>query len=246
MNSPQSFETKMSFEGNNRGQQPLSCETTREEFGAYLDSAMSGVEMQAVAAHLETCVPCGREFEELRLLQQCLGELGTAPIPERLQQQLCETLAVERERGTHLAWRGRAMLAWKTWLAPLALRVSGGLLAALVLTAGLGWIFAAPMFSSVQANDENMAHLVSPRYLYSQVPAQPIETRHDVPVVVEALVDTQGRVYDYQIVAGPQDAAVQMKVQQNLLASVFTPATAFGVPVRGQVVVTYAGVVVRG
>ena len=224
----------------------LACEQVREEFDAYLDSAMSGVEMQAMAAHLEACVPCSRDFGELRLLQQCLGELGTAATPDRLQQQLCETLAVERERGTHLAWREQILLSWKTWLAPLALRVSGGLLAAMVIAVGLGWLFAAPLVSSVQANDENMAHLVAPRYLYSQVPAQPIETHHDVPVVIEAQVDTQGRVYDYQIVAGPQDPAIRMKVEENLLASVFKPATAFGVPVLGQVVVTYAGVVVRG
>jgi hypothetical protein len=224
----------------------LTCDAARAEFDAYLDSAMSGVEMQTIAGHLETCVPCSREFAEQRLLQQRLGELGAAPAPERLQKNLLDALALEREHGTHLSWRGQVELAWKTWLAPLALRVSGGFVAALVLAAGLGWLFAAPLVSSVQANDENMAHMVSPRYLYSQVPAQPIETRHDVPVVVEALVDTQGRVYDYQIVAGPQDPAVQMKVEQNLLASVFTPATAFGVPVRGQVVVTYAGVMVKG
>ena len=224
----------------------LACEQVREEFDAYLDSAMSGMEMQAMAGHLEACVPCSRDFGELRLLQQYLGELGTAATPDRLQQLLRETLAVERERGTHLAWREQILLSWKTWLAPLALRVSGGLLAAMVIAVGLGWLFAAPLVSSVQANDENMAHLVAPRYLYSQVPAQPIETHHDVPVVIEAQVDTQGRVYDYQIVAGPQDPAIRMKVEENLLASVFKPATAFGVPVLGQVVVTYAGVVVRG
>jgi len=239
----------MRFEANNPVEQTsrqLPCEQVREEFDAYLDSAMSGVEMQAMAGHLETCVPCARDFGELRLLQQCLGELGTAAAPDRLQQQLCETLTVERERGTHLGWREQILLSWKSWLAPLALRVSGGLLAAMVIAAGLGWLFAAPLVSSVQANDENMAHLVAPRYLYSQVPAQPIETHHDVPVVIEAQVDTQGRVYDYQIVAGPEDPAIRMKVEENLLASVFKPATAFGVPVRGQVVVTYAGVVVHG
>jgi len=241
----------MRFEANNPVQQTprqLACEAAREEFDAYLDSAMNGVEMQAIAGHLEACVPCSREFGELRLLQQRLGELGTAAAPDRLQQQLCETLAVERERGAHLAWRGRMLLSWKSWLAPLALRVSGGLAAALVLAGGLGWLFAAPMVSSVQANDENMAHLVAPRYLYSEVPAQPIETHHDhdAPVVVQAMVDTEGRVYDYQIVAGPNDRDVQMMVEENLLASVFKPATVFGVPVRGQVVVTYAGVVVRG
>jgi hypothetical protein len=249
MSSPRDFEEKMSFEVDNpvvQSPKHLACERAREEFDAYLDSAMSGVGMQAMAGHLEACVPCAREFAELRLLQQHLGELGTTAPPERLQEHLRDTLALERERGTHLAWRGRALLAWKSWLAPLALRVSGGLMAALVLAGGLGWLFAAPLVSPVQANDENMAHLVAPRYLYSQVPAQPIETRHDVPIVIEALVDTQGRVYDYQIVTGPQDPAVQMKIEENLLASVFKPATVFGVPVRGQVVVTYAGVVVKG
>jgi hypothetical protein len=228
--------------------QQIDCEAVRAEFDAYLDSAMSGVEMQAMAGHLESCTPCSREFGELRLLQQHLGELGSAPAPEHLQQQLGEMLAVERERGTHLDWRGRMLLSWNNWLAPLALRVSGGLMAALIIAAGLSWLFAAPMFSSVEANDENMAHTVSARYLYSEVPALPIETHHDhdAPVVVQAMVDTEGRVYDYQIVAGPHDSDVQMMVEQNLLASVFKPATVFGVPVRGQVVLTYAGVVVRG
>jgi hypothetical protein len=35
-------------------------------------------------------------------------------------------------------------------------------------------------------------------------------------------------------------------VEQNLLTSVFRPATVFGVPVDGHVMLTYAGVSVRG
>ena len=85
MNSPLNFEANMSFEPNNPAQpnpQQLACATAREKFGAYLDSAMSGVEMQAIAGHIESCIPCSREFSELRLLQQRLGELGAAPAPE--------------------------------------------------------------------------------------------------------------------------------------------------------------------
>jgi hypothetical protein len=59
-------------------------------------------------------------------------------------------------------------------------------------------------------------------------------------------VDTRGRVYDYTIVDGPRDQAVRLEVEQNLLSSVFTPATVFGVPVDGHVMVTYTGVSVRG
>ena len=88
--------------------------------------------------------------------------------------------------------------------------------------------------------------MTAPRYLYSQVPLEAVNTRHDVPVLVEAKVNTQGRVYDYVIVAGPKDATVQRKVEENLLASMFKPATAFGVPVPGHVVITYTGVSIRG
>jgi hypothetical protein len=110
-------------------------------------------------------------------------------------------------------------------------------------------MFAAPL-AAVQASDDAMSHLVAPRYLYSQVPPQPIKTHRDepsdVPIVVEAMVDSKGRVYDYTILAGPQDPSVRVRVEDNLLSSIFKPATVFGVPVRGHVVMTYTGVSVRG
>jgi hypothetical protein len=98
----------------------------------------------------------------------------------------------------------------------------------------------------VQANDDGLAHLIAPHYLYSQVPPQPVVTGRDVPVLVEAKVDTRGMVYDYTIIDGPKDPVIRLHIEQNLLASVFTPASVFGVPVDGHVMVTYTGVSVRG
>jgi hypothetical protein len=95
-----------------------------------------------------------------------------------------------------------------------------------------------------------MTHMVGPRYLYSQVPPQPIVTHADAPgdapVVVDALVDNKGRVYDYTILEGPQDTKTRIQVEDNLLSIVFQPATVFGVPVRGHVLMTYSGVSVQG
>jgi hypothetical protein len=135
-------------------------------------------------------------------------------------------------------------LAWGRTLAPLALRFSGALAVALLLAGSLGWLFSAPI--AVQANDDRMANFVGPHYLYSQVLPQPIITHRDVPIVVEAKVDTAGRVYDYAILEGPTDQKVRISLEQNLLASVFRPATVFGVPVRGHVVLTFTGVSVQG
>ena len=232
----------MNGAAHNPQQTPNQCDTVREGFSPYLDGAMSGVEMAAISAHLDQCAGCSTEFAAWRSVQAALGELGPAHPPQRLQARLRAVIAQERERGSHLAWPQFALRIWTRTLAPMALRVSGGLAAALVIAASLGWVFGAP----IQANDDRLAHLVAPHYLYSQVPPQPIATGRDVPIVVEAMVDTQGRVYDYQILAGPTDRAVQLHVEQNLLSSVFKPATVFGVPVRGHVVLTYMGLSVRG
>jgi hypothetical protein len=220
------------------------CLRVQEDFSAYLDGAMSGHEMAALSSHLDACEPCADEFAAWRDVQRSLGELGPAQPPIRLQAQIRSAIAQERERGSHLSLGGRFLLLWKASLAPMALRLSGGLAAALILVGSFSWFFSAPI--AVQANDDRLAHLVAPHYLYSQVPPQPIETRRDVPIVIEALVDTNGRVYDYTVLEGPRDPAVLVRVEDNLLASVFKPATVFGVPVRGHVVLTFAGVSVRG
>lgn len=220
------------------------CAVVRSGFSAYLDGAISGVEMAAISGHLERCEACATEFSAWREVQQSLVELGPAAPPARLQSRLRAALAVERERGAHLTFSRRALLLWKNSLAPLALRLSGGLAATVILAGGLSWMFGAPIV--VQANDDAMTHLVAPRYLYSQVPPDPIKTSRDTPIVVEAMIDSKGRVYDYAILAGPQDKEVLMRVENNLLGSIFKPASMFGVPVRGHVVMTYTGVSVRG
>ena len=66
------------------------------------------------------------------------------------------------------------------------------------------------------------------------------------PVVVEAYINSEGTVYDYRIVSGPDDAATRSQVENMLLLSRFEPARFFGQPVRGLAVLSFSGVSVRG
>ena len=220
------------------------CLAAQAAFSSYLDGALSGVEMARMADHLTDCAPCSAEFDAWRVMQTALGDLGPAKPPARLQERLRVALDVEREHGTHLRLFGRVALIWRTSVAPLAVQTAGGMAAAVLLLAGLFRLFGPGVV--VQANDDGLAHLIGPRYLYSQVPPTAVETGRDVPVLIDAKVDTRGRVYDYIIIDGPADPAVRRQVEQNLLTSVFTPATVFGVPVQGHVMLTYTGVSVRG
>lgn len=220
------------------------CVAVRSGFSAYLDGAVSGVEMAAISCHLQHCNECAKDFDVWREVQRSLGELGPEQPPARLQARLRAAIAAERERGAHLPFPQRALLIWRSSIAPLALRLSGGFAVTLMLAGALSWMFGAPI--TVQANDDAMAHLVGPHYMYSQVPPEPINTQRDIPIVVDAMVDSNGRVYRYTILEGPKDAEVNVRIENNLLSSVFRPATVFGVPVRGHVVMTYTGVSVRG
>ena len=221
-----------------------ACLQVQAAFSLYLDGELTGVEMARVANHLGQCSRCANEFKGWRTVQSALGELGPAKAPSRLQVQLRTALAAERELGSFLSTSGKLARIWRTSVAPLALQGAGGLLAAALLLTGVLRMVAPSM--AVQANDDELAHLIGPHYLYSQVPPEPIQTGREVPILVDAKVDTRGRVYDYTIVDGPKDDSVRLRVEQNLLSNVFRPATVFGVPVYGHVMLTYTGVSVRG
>ena len=227
------------------GAQPVPevCQGIRAEFSAYLDGAVSGREMAVIAAHLKDCRACAKDFAVWRSVGTALAGLGPARAPEHLQSRLRSIAAAEREHGAHLPLSRRFALLWGETLAPLALRTAGGLAFAAVLAFCVGWIFGPA--AAVQANDDRLTHLVAPRYLYSQVLQQPVTEGHDVPVLVDAKVDERGRVYDYTILEGPSDPKTQVRIQANLLASVFKPASLFGEPVHGHVILTFAGVSVR-
>lgn len=221
------------------------CAAVRESFSAYLDGALPGRTMGELASHLHRCTACTSEFEAWRGVQSVLGELGPATVPPALQSQLRDALAGELKRGTYLAPSKRFVDFWRGTLMPVGLRLSAGLAGALLLVSGLTWI--AGTAAPVQANDDRLAHLNAPQYLYSVTPPAPMITNgHFVAVVVDAKVDARGRVYDYQLLDGPDDAGTRARIEANLLGSIFKPATVFGVPVPGHAVMTYTAVSVRG
>jgi hypothetical protein len=231
----------------NRTIAATACGDVREQFSSYLDGALSGVQMHSMAEHMDGCSACATDFSDLRELQSSLAQLGPAKAPAGLQARLRAALVEERDRGTHLAWHQQAARVWRVNLAPIALRTAMGTAAAMVLVAGMGLaavVVDAP--TAVQANDEPLGAVTAPHYLYSEVPPQPIEFGREAPIMIEAMVNEQGRVYDYKILSGPSDVRVERQVQANLLSSRFQPATIFGLPVPGRVVMTYTGVSVRG
>jgi hypothetical protein len=211
-------------------------------FSAYLDGAVSGKRMQEIARHLETCGHCNREFSQLRTMQQSLASLGSLKAPADLGLKLRLAISHQHAR-SRSSWLDSLSLKWDNAIRPMLLQVSAGFAGAVVLVGSIGLLLgmvAAP--EPVMANDEPLGAMTSPHYLYSVTDPRAIVTDHDTVIVAEAYVNAQGRVYDYNIVSGPTDAAVRSQVVDQLLLSVFEPASVFGSPVRGRVVMTFSGI----
>jgi anti-sigma factor RsiW len=223
------------------------CSSVRAQFSEYLDGVLTGVAMQGMAAHLESCRKCTAEFNRWRSAQQMLADLGPAKAPADLALRLRVAISQEKTNSPkqNLA---RWQVRWQNTVAPFLLQASAGFASAILLIGTVGLLvgaFAAP--ESASAGDEPLGNASSPHLLYSNSAANlsSIGDR-DNPVVVEAYVNGSGRVYDYEIVSGPRDAHTRSQVENQLLFSVFEPARFFGQPVRGLVVLSFSGVSVQG
>jgi hypothetical protein len=213
-----------------------------------MDDRLNGREMQFIAAHLEDCRACSREWSSLRQVQASLASLGPAPEPADLPLRIRVAISRERARSRQSIFTGWN-LAWRNTLGPFLLQASAGFASAVLLMGSV--IVLATMFTQPEiahaSKDEPLGNATAPRLLYlsSAVGNDEIES-FSSPVVVEAYINGAGRVYDYRIVSGPTDAATRSQIENLLLFSVFEPARFFGQPVRGLAVLSFSGVSVRG
>ncbi len=222
-----------------------ACQSIQARLSEYMDGAVSGVEMRHIADHLSCCKPCAAEFALAARLQHTLVTLGTVKAPTDLALKLRIAISQERARG----WRSsieQLNLSWQNAIRPFVLQASAGLACAVLLLGSiLSLLGAMGAGTPVMANDEPLGAMTAPHYLYSIDGVRPVITPHDETIVIEAAIDARGEVYDFRIVSGAQDPAVRDAVVQRLASSVFQPASVFGLPVRGHVVITFSGVSVQ-
>jgi anti-sigma factor RsiW len=223
------------------------CSEYQARFSEYLDGRLTGVEMQSVSAHIESCSACTWEWRSLRDTHSVLAALGPVPEPEDLALRIRVAVSQERARRDKnllQTWN----LAWRNTVGPFLLQAAAGFASAVLLigtVAVMVGIVAKPQ--TAQAGDEPLGAATAPRLIYSVAGTGDNDVAVlPAPVVVEAYVNDSGQVYDFSIVSGPDDAATRSQIENLLLQSVFAPAKFWGQPVRGVAVLSFSGVSVRG
>jgi anti-sigma factor RsiW len=85
----------------------MECQAVRERLSAWLDHELAAAAGAAVAAHLERCEACRREWRKLAALDDALGNL-TAPVHMGLAEKVAAQVRRPRRRP---GWQSLALAA---------------------------------------------------------------------------------------------------------------------------------------
>jgi predicted anti-sigma-YlaC factor YlaD len=85
----------------------MECQEVREQLSAWMDAELDEVAGAALAAHLDDCEACRREWRQLRGLESALGRLA-ASVPPGLAEKVLERVKSPRRRQ---GWQSVALAA---------------------------------------------------------------------------------------------------------------------------------------
>ena len=152
------------------------CSAVQAGFTEYLDGRMNGRAMQQMAAHIEKCRACAREWTGLRQTQASLAVLGPVPEPPDLLLRIRVAVSQERARRHRSIFDGWS-LAWKNTVGPFLLHAGAGFASAVLLLGSiivLVTMFAQPQVAQA-SKDEPLG--TRPRLVWSAYRAAPATVR---------------------------------------------------------------------
>lgn len=221
----------------------MNCAQAKPLFSPYLDGAVTGTQMRALSEHLQTCFRCNREYVLLHQTQQLMAKVGRRKAPDDLSLKL--RLAVSREAArsrrsyVDLAWI-RLQNAMNAFMVP----ASAGLMAAVAIFGLLMGSMATPL--GADRGDVPLIFNTAPEVQQSLF-RMTMDSIQEDSLVIEAYVDSNGRVQDYRVLSDPEGTRDLLPQMKNMLIfTTFRPATFMGRPTSGKAVLSFSKISVRG
>lgn len=223
----------------------LKCPQAKRLFSPYLDGAVTGTEMLALQNHLERCAGCNAHYESLRRTQQLLSNAPRPKLPADLGLRLRVAIsreAAQAKRSAFEGWWMRLENAMRTHMVP----ATAGFLTAFIIFGIAMVFFVAP--STLQANNDVPLVMVNTGPELEQTPLGiTLDTINADSLVIEAYVDANGRVQDYQILSDPDTSKdVLPAVKRMLIFTTFRPALSMGRPTASRAVLSFSKISVKG
>jgi hypothetical protein len=224
----------------------MTCTQAKPLFSPYLDGIVTGKQMRDLSSHLESCDPCRHQYVSLRRTQQVLARVRPRKAPAdlalRLQVAISQEAAQSRRRYLD-GLQVRLQNALNLFMVP----ATAGLAAAVVIFVVLMG-FMAPL----QADNSDVPLMVhTAPQLQQSAFGSALDSINDDSLVIEAYVDSKGRVQDYRILSdSKEDDPLLPQLKKNMLIfttfTTFRPALSMGRPTTGRAILSFSRVSVKG
>jgi putative zinc finger protein len=221
----------------------MKCAQTIPLLSAYLDGAVAGTQMRSIHEHLENCPQCDQEFSALMQTQQLLTKVGRRKAPADLSLKL--RLAISREAArSPQSYVDILSLRLQHLLEAFMFPAMVGLAAAVVLFVIFMGFSSLPLQAS---NSDVPLMLYTAPQIQESAFGMSFGTIKDDSLVIEAYVDSHGRIEDYRVLSNPDEGSdVPSEVKNMLIFTTFRPAMSMGVPTSGKAVMSFSKVSVKG
>jgi TonB family protein len=200
---------------------------------------------RALDQHIAECASCATELASLRRIKWLMATTAPPAVPPdlagRLNVALAQQLAARRDH-----WRvalPMRFLRWENALNGYMLPATGGLFSA-VLIFGLLIGFLVPAHLHPR-NDVPTMLYTPPEMTAAPFGLEQNSTGGDA-VLVEAVIDFHGQVEDYRVLNPAGQSELSPAAKNALIFARFRPATSFGVPTSGRVVISFSNINVGG
>jgi hypothetical protein len=218
----------------------MRCTEARPLFPLYLDSAVTGVDLYALSAHINACSDCQSEYKKLEHTRMLVAALGRKPAPADLALKI--KLAVSRQQSNSFRSMLRSYaVRLENTVNSFMLPATAGILTAVIFFGALMQLFVPiPVGNDdVPTNFYTPPRLESSAYTDSQLDL-------DSGITIETFVDATGRVENYRILSGRDDEQIRTQLNRALLFTTFEPAQVFGRRIPGRAVISFSHINVKG
>jgi hypothetical protein len=224
----------------------MTCAQAKPLFSPYLDGAVTGKQMRDLSYHLDSCDPCRQHYISLRRTQQLMSRVGPRKAPADLALKLQVAISQEAARSRRRYLDG-IQIRFENALDLFMVPATAGLVAAVVIFVVLMG-FMAPL----QADDSDVPLMLhTDPQLQQSAFGSALDSISDDSLVIEAYVDSKGRVQDYRILSNSkEDDPLLPQLKKNMLIfttfTTFRPALSMGRPTTGRAILSFSRVSVKG
>ncbi|MGH9377838.1 MAG: zf-HC2 domain-containing protein [Terriglobia bacterium] len=213
-----------------------TCSEIRDQYSDYVDGLATQDALRSIRYHLQYCAACEEELDKAQALRGWLRSLPRRQAPPEIDLKLRVRVSQELNRNllsrllVHLDNRFRSLL----------IPATGGVVAAIFCFC---LIMGSEMAPVTNAPDVPLS-FVTPARVVSLAPFD--FTTGDKPVVVATYIGVDGQVLSYRILSGPHSPALMRSLDRMIYFSHYMPATTFGSPTEGEVILSLRQVTIRG